>query len=102
MALKTTADYVRACQVTQGVIDRWDPYSLLASGAPPYEFEPAAASVVRHIPRMHSAADAAEALAEVFSERFEPEYFQRDHCLEVGRELFDALTTAGIIDPASK
>jgi len=101
MALKTTDDYVRACQVTQRVIDRWDPYGLRASGAPADEFGGAAASVVRYIPQMHSATDAAAAISEVFSETLGPKYFTREHCLEVGRDLFAALTTAGIIDDAS-
>jgi hypothetical protein len=100
MALKTTADYVRACQVTQGVINRWDPYSLLATGAPADEFEAVAASVVRYIPKIRSAADAATAISEVFSEAFEPQSFTREHCLDVGRDLFAALVTAGIIDRA--
>jgi len=100
MALKTTADYVRACQVTQRVIDRWDPYKLLESGAPADQFEPAAASVVRYIPQIRSASDAATAISEVFSKRFEPQYFTPEHCWEVGRDLFAALTTAGIIDDA--
>jgi uncharacterized protein DUF1871 len=100
MALKTTDDYVRACQVTQDVINRWDPYGLLASGAPAHEFEPEAASVVRYIPRIRSATDAATAISEVFSEAFEPQYFTREHCLDAGRALFTALIAAGIIDEA--
>ena len=98
MALKTTEDYVRACQVAQGVINRWDPYSLLAAGAPADEFEPEAASVVRYIPKIRSATDAATAISEVFSKVFEPRYFTREHCLDVGKDLFAALITAGIID----
>jgi hypothetical protein len=95
--LKTTLDYERACRVAKKVIDQWDPYSLLAQGAPPDEFEALAASVVRFIPRMRSTEDAVRAVSEVFSEAFDGATFQPEHCREVGARLFGAFTEEGLL-----
>jgi len=95
--LRTKADYLRACEVTKKVIDAWDPYSLLAQGAPPDEYDACAARVVRFIPTMRQPEDAVLALSQVFSEGFEPELFQPDPCQEVGEQLFRALGDAGLL-----
>ena len=97
MPLKTADDYARACTITKQVIDRWDPYALLASGAPSDEFASRAADVVRHIPAMRNSQDAAQAISEVFSDAFEPEHFQLAQCREVASELFEALRKAGLL-----
>src|SRR5438132_5692018 len=94
---RTTADYVRACEVTKRVIDAWDPYCLLGQGAPPDEFEACAVQVVTFVPAMRSEEDAVAALSQVFSERFEPELFEPRHCREVGGRLFQALCNAGLL-----
>jgi hypothetical protein len=92
-----TADYLRACEVAKRVIDAWDPYALLAQGAPSDEFEGCAAKVVTYVPRIRTPEDATNALSRVFSEAFEPELFQPDHCREVGAALFSALAQAGLL-----
>ena len=95
--LKTRADYERACEVAKRVIDAWDPYGLLAQGAPSDEFESCAAQLVTYVPRMRTADDAVDAVSRVFSESFEPEYFQPNHCRDVGTKLFSALAQAGLL-----
>jgi hypothetical protein len=97
MPLNTTDDYERACRITRELIDEWDPYSLLASGAPADEFEPAAAAIVVYVPKFRSAEDAVQAVSEVFSARFEPEYFSPQHCRIFGEKLFYSLRSAGLL-----
>lgn len=97
MPLKSTDDYERARRIARDVIDEWDPYQLLASGAPSDEFEPAAASIVVQVPKFRRPQDAVQAVSEVFSARFEPEYFRPEHCRAIGEKLFQALERAGLL-----
>jgi len=97
MPLTTTEDYLRALHVTKQVIDAWDPYRLLAGGAPHTEFEAEAASVVRFIPTMRTPEDVARAVSEVFSAAFEPGIFGPENCRGVAARLFDALPSAGLL-----
>ena len=46
------AAYKRALQVVGSVVREWDPYSLIAGGAPEDEFESEIAGVVAQIPRI--------------------------------------------------
>jgi hypothetical protein len=96
-SLKTKADYVRACRVVKRVIDEWDPYSLLAQGAPRDEFEAEVAAIARLIPTMHSRDAAAQAVSGVFSAAFEAKYFGLEACRRVGARLFDALRSDGLL-----
>lgn len=95
--LRTPADYLRACEVTKAVLDTWDPYSLLAHGAPSDEFEACAARVVTFIPTMTGPEDAIDAVSQVFCDRFERGAFPPEQCMEVGTELFQALCEAGLV-----
>jgi hypothetical protein len=46
--VKHTEAYSRLVKRIQAVIDRHDPYSLLANGAPPDEFEPLAHAIAAY------------------------------------------------------
>jgi hypothetical protein len=90
--MKTRADYDRAISAVRDLISRWDPYSLLACGAPADEFDSEVQSVVAQISRIRSANDAAHVISRVFSSAFEPSLFKPEDCTEIGRELFRTLT----------
>jgi len=94
----TKADYKLALQVVGEVIREWDPYSLLASGCPPDEFDSEIASVVAQIPRIKSENDAVCALSRVFASAFEKERFAPTDCAATGAKLFAALTAHGLVD----
>ena len=79
--MKTRADHDHALSITREVLREWDPYSLVAGGAPYGEFDSEAAEFVTLIPQIHSAADAAAALSQVFSAAFTPADFSG----EIGR-----------------
>jgi hypothetical protein len=97
MKLKTKQDYWRAFRVVKRVIDKWDPYYLIGSGAPLDEFEPEVYRILPLLQTILSEADAARAVSEVFSEQFEPEYFTPEQCGKVGSELFEELRREGLI-----
>jgi len=56
--------------VTAEVIREWDPHALYADGAPADELDREIASLVAQIPRIKSAADAAQAISRVFGSSF--------------------------------
>jgi hypothetical protein len=91
------ADYDRALSITRKVLREWDPYSLVAGGAPNDEFDSEAAEIVTLIPQIHSAADAAAALSQVFSEAFSAADFSGDACASAGAKLFARLSEAGLV-----
>ena len=57
--MNTKQEYKRAFEVVREVVHAWDPYCLIAHGAPRDEFDHEVACVVAQIPRIDSAFDAA-------------------------------------------
>jgi hypothetical protein len=96
--MKSKADYYRAIAAVRDVISQWDPYSLLAGGAPADEFESEVRSIVAQIPRIRSAHDASYAISRVFSSAFEPRSFKPEDCAEVGGMLFRTLTEQNLLN----
>jgi hypothetical protein len=90
--------YSHMWDVTAEVIRAWDPYGLLAGGAPHDEFDQEIASLVAQIPRMHSAADAEHAVSRIFSANFEADSFTVEVCSDVGKKLFAALSEQGLVE----
>lgn len=86
------AAYKRALQVVGSVVREWDPYSLIAGGAPADEFDSEIAGVVAQIPRIKTEKEAVLALSRVFSSAFEAEQFTPEKCVEAGKKLFAALS----------
>jgi hypothetical protein len=82
----------------RSVINEWDPYDLLASGAPDDEFGMEISAVILQLERIRSPLDASYAISRVFSSSFEPELFQVEHCQSVGKRLYLVLVEHGIIE----
>ena len=91
------ADFELVLQVVGTVVRDWDPYSLLATGAPTDEFDSEIASVATCIPRIRSEKDAALALSSVFSSAFEADQFTPEACEAAGRKLFAALSAHRLV-----
>jgi hypothetical protein len=77
---------------------QWDPYSLLAEGAPPDEFQAEAAALVPLLLRARSSAEASLAVSQVFSKSFGESDFDQSQCDEVGLRLHAALMAHGHIE----
>jgi hypothetical protein len=95
--MKTKGEYTAAMRLVQESLREWDPYCLLAGGAPTDEFADEAARVVTYVPQMHSTEDAATFISSVFSASFEAHSFSPADCSGVGRALFDRLLKAGFV-----
>jgi len=91
------ATYNRALQAVGSVIREWDPYTLIAGGAPEDEFDSEIAGVVTQIPRIKTEKEAVLALSRVFSSAFEAARFTPEQCTEAGKKLFAALSTNGFV-----
>ena len=86
--MKEKKDYKHAQFVVKKVIDAWDPYALLESGAPGDEFSPEVDEIVSQLPHIKSEHDAIQAVSTVMSSTFEAENFTVERCTNVGKELF--------------
>jgi hypothetical protein len=95
--MNTRKEYDACLGIVQQVLRQWDPYSLLAGGAPQTEFDSEAVEVMTHVPRIHNAKDAALALSAVFSTSFEACGFSEAECHEAGAALFLGLVEAGFV-----
>lgn len=82
----------------RSVIHEWDPYDLLAGGAPDDEFDSEICAVVRQLNGIRSTRDACHVISRVFSSSFEPETFQIEHCQSVGKRLYEVLAERGMIE----
>ena len=89
--------YREMSTIVARVIAEWDPYALLAEGAPRNEFDAEIASVVAQIPRIASATDATNVVSRVFSSSFEPDAFTPEVCAKVGKRLFAELESHGYL-----
>ncbi len=88
---KTKNAAQRAYAIVTEIVNEWDPYGLLAMGAPPDEFGPEIADVVARLPEVTSATEGARVLSEVFGRWFHPEDFPIEGCTEPGYALYLAL-----------
>ena len=98
--MKTRQDYERGLLIIAEIIRAWDPYDLLAEGAPQDEFVAEIARLATYIPRIRTIDDAAQAISTVFSEAFGPHNFGVENCREVGRLLYDRLVRDGFVGTA--
>jgi hypothetical protein len=78
----------RITAAVREVILRWDPYGLLACGAPLDEFDTEIAVVAQRAGEIHSIDDATKLLSSVFSATFGPEDFQSIDCAAAGTDLY--------------
>ena len=77
------------------VIKEWDPYVLLATGAPSDEFDNEVSLIVAQVQKITSPIVAAESISRIFSSSFEPELFTPEACAQVGKRLFAELKRHG-------
>lgn len=91
------AAYKRALELVGSVVREWDPYSLIAGGAPADEFDSEIAAVVTQIPRIKTEKEAVSALSRVFSSAFEADRFALEQCTDAGKKLFAALSANGFV-----
>lgn len=82
---KTLFSIIKKC------IDRWDPYCLLESGCPEDEFDIESSMVRERICLGSSVEEINNAVSEVFSKQFEPQYFQPHQCIDVSLDIYNQI-----------
>ncbi|MFC7301085.1 hypothetical protein [Cognatiluteimonas weifangensis] len=75
--MKDRREYEKAVEIIGCVIRAWDPYSLIAEGAPADEFNGQIAKITAKVPTFRSPSDAAQVISAVFSASFGPRVFLR-------------------------
>lgn len=95
--MNTKHDYKLALDTVRAIIQEWDPYELLKTGAPSDEFDSEIASIASQIPQIQSSHDATQVMSRVFSSNFEPHLFKPESCSDVGEKLYQALETEGLL-----
>jgi hypothetical protein len=70
------------------IINNWDPYGLIAGGAPKDEFESEVAQILDQLDGKKSLAAVTNIISKVFSKNFEPKWFTKDKCEEVANEVY--------------
>lgn len=88
----------KAFDAVRSVIHQWDPYDLLAGGAPADEFDSEISAVVNQLHRVRSPLDAAHAISRVFSSSFSSPSFTVEECRAVGERLHQTLVERGILE----
>ena len=87
-------DIKTAARIIAPIINEWDPYGLIAGGAPSDEFASEIHTLACRARFIQTAEDAAREIAAVFGAAFEPERFTVASCADVGRRLYSAITAA--------
>jgi hypothetical protein len=100
--MQTRAQYDQTFQLVREVIASWDPYSLIAGGAPPDEFDDEVARLVARLRGATSSTDVAEAVLRIFGEAFGESGFDVGSCSEVGQQIYSRISAAGLLSGASK
>jgi|SRR5688572_7250886 len=99
--MHTRAQYEQAFALIRDVISSWDPYCLVASGAPQDEFDGEIARILARLRGAKSGTDVAEAISIVFSEAF-GESFDVGSCTEVGRQIYSRMAVAGLLSDTTR
>jgi hypothetical protein len=91
------SNYERTLRAVRDVIHRWDPYRLLGGGCPSDEFDREVTAVAAQISRIRSVTDATYVLSRVFGSSFESERFRPADCSAAGADLYEALSSEGLL-----
>jgi hypothetical protein len=95
--MRTRQEYDTAIDAVRAVSNAWDLIRSLLVAVPRDEFEAEIASLATRIPRIHSPADPASQISEVFSAAFGPERFTLAACTDVGVLLYERLQKTGLL-----
>jgi hypothetical protein len=98
--VKDRRDYEKALEIVGAMIRAWDPYNLIAEGAPSDEFDGQVARITAKIPTFHGIDDIAQAISDVFSDSFGPGSFTPIDCFRPAQEIYMELRRAELLPAA--
>ena len=95
--LNNKADYNQALNAVKEVIHAWDPYGLLAGGAPSDEFDPEIAKLVTKVRTISTEEDAVRSIEEVFADFLGDDGSKMEYKI-IGKKLFENLLNHKVIE----
>ena len=95
--MRTSGDYREAIEIVRAEISAWDPYALLAGGAPADEFDAEVSKIVAGLARTRSADELASLIANVFRASFDDSSFDVASCSDVASRIMRALDERSIV-----
>lgn len=98
--MKDRREYEKAIEIIGDVIRAWDPYSLIAEGAPADELDGQIAKIAARVPTFCSSSDVAQAISAVFSASFGSESFSAADCSSQAEQIFTGLGRAKLLPAA--
>lgn len=87
----------KSAELVRTLIHEWDPYALIAGGAPDDEWDHEIAKIVEHLAYIHRPEDAVLILSKIFSDAFIPEDFPPEACQEIGERLYYLLKEENLL-----
>jgi hypothetical protein len=94
--VRTREQYDQALTICRNAVAQWDPFSLLAAGAPTDEYDLEISSLVPKLRNARTPSDIAIAIAEVFGSTFGAAVVP-DECAIVAAEIYARLDSAGLL-----
>jgi hypothetical protein len=94
--VRTREQYDQALTICRAAVTQWDPFSLLAGGAPADEYDLEVVSLVPKLRNARSSSDVATAIAEVFGGSFGTSVGP-DECANVAAGIYAHLDSAGLL-----
>jgi hypothetical protein len=73
-------------EIVKKIIDEWNPYDLLSTGAPSDEFDAESRNIANKITKENSVKDIAIIISKVFSSSFEP--FSVDEYMGIAEKIY--------------
>ena len=98
--MKDRREYEKALKIIGDVIRAWDPYSIIAEGAPADEFDDQIAKIAARAPAFRNPSDAAQAISAVFSTSFGAKSFSAANCSGPAEKIFTELGRAKLLPAA--
>jgi hypothetical protein len=99
--VKDRREYQQALKIIGNVVRAWDPYCLIANGAPSDELDGEIVKVTARVPSFCSPSAVALALSEIFSTSFGPEgRFSVADCSGPAEQIFMELGHAKLLPAA--
>ena len=98
--MKDRRDYEKALEIIGAIIRAWDPYNLIAEGAPSDEFDDQTAKITARSRTFHGIDEIAKAISDVFSDSFGPGSFTPVDCFRPAQEIFMELRRAKLLAAA--
>lgn len=80
-------DYREIVHIVKQALNEWDPYDLIAGGAPENEFTEETTQIAAKIKKTETPAELALVISDLFTRNFESALFSVEECLPVAYRI---------------